>query len=162
MTSEPPVVSKKSPSKLEQLMAGDDFRLAWNNSVRFQLARQLLHLRRFRKWSQARLAKEMKTSQSAVARIEGAEENFSADTVERAVTALHGCFAVSIHPAEMYFPTMPAWWELAADGIASTSTIPLKGIHHNDEDGTLKVVAGWIGDRKSLPVETTPVALLGK
>src|SRR5262249_41166339 len=59
---------------------------------------------------------KMKTSQSAIARIETGRENVTADTLERLIGALHGRFYVSIHPQECHVPTMMPWWEwLAAD-----------------------------------------------
>ncbi len=105
IAGEPPVLSDASLSKLDYVVASDEFRLARENSVRMLLALHLLYLRRFRKWSQVKLARKMHTSQSAVARMEGGEENFSADTVERAITALDGRFSVSISPKEMHFPS---------------------------------------------------------
>jgi transcriptional regulator with XRE-family HTH domain len=90
------------------------FRDEWDNAVRFHVARNLLHLRRYRRLSQQKLAAAIGTSQSAVARIESAQENITLDTVERFVHGLDGRFFVSIQPAEhVQIQTLP-WWELPA------------------------------------------------
>jgi transcriptional regulator with XRE-family HTH domain len=161
MTSEPPVVSKKSPSKLDQLMASDASALARGNSVRFQVALHLMYLRRFREWSQARLAGEMKTSQSAVARIEGGEENVSADTVERAINALNGRLTLSISPSEMHFPRLRPWWEMAEGGVISTTPFVDKGmVSRRDSDDSHRVLNAWISGENTL-TNTAINALLG-
>jgi transcriptional regulator with XRE-family HTH domain len=151
MTSEPRVVSDGSPSQLEKLYETDEFRLAWENSVKFQLSRQLLYLRRFRDWSQARVAREMGSSQSAVARIESGEENVTADTLERHIKALKGRFSVSIAPQEMPLPRWKPWWEVAAESGTSSSTTDWRVLFLAwRSDGATERVAAVLG-RSTLP-----------
>jgi len=61
--------------------------------------------------SQTKLAREVGTSQSAVARIESGQENITLDTLERFLTSLRGRFEGSIYPIE-YAPTRARkWWD---------------------------------------------------
>jgi hypothetical protein len=105
------VASSSSGSPLETLYETDEFRLQRDNNVRFQIAEQLLWLRRTREMSQEAVGKAMGTSQSAIARIEGAEENVTVDTIERLVKALKGRFQVSIQPEELPRQLIRRWWE---------------------------------------------------
>ncbi|MBK5295325.1 MAG: helix-turn-helix transcriptional regulator [Acidobacteriia bacterium] len=68
--------------------------------------------------SQIAAAKAVGTSQSAVARIESAQENITMDTLRRFVVALKGRFHVSIPPQECVTGSMRSWWEM---GEPSTS-----------------------------------------
>lgn len=88
-----------------------EFRLSWDNKVGFHVSRHLMQLRRYRKMSQAKLALEIGTSQPAIARIEGGDENPTLDTVERMVVALNGRFQVAIPPAELSTSRKSVWWE---------------------------------------------------
>lgn len=105
------VLPRRSYSPLAEVYETRAFRDEWDNDVRFHVARNLLHLRRFRGVSRKQLAAAVGTSQSAVARIESAQENITLDTVERFVHGLDGRFFVSIQPAE--HATLPArtWWD---------------------------------------------------
>jgi hypothetical protein len=54
----------------------------------------------------------MGTSQSAIARIEGAEENITIGTLQRLLGALKGRLQVSIAPEEMHIARPRPWWEM--------------------------------------------------
>ena len=110
------VVLRSSSSPLAKVYETDEFKTEWDNSVNFHVARNLLHLRRFRKMSQSAVGKIMGTSQSAVARIESAQENITLATLERHIAALKGKFHVSIEPEEhkTHFPDL--WWEVTQSG----------------------------------------------
>jgi hypothetical protein len=60
----------------------------------------------------------MGTSQPHVARIEAGEDNLTADTVERYITALNGRLYISIAPAEMDLPRLAPWWENAVSTVS--------------------------------------------
>ncbi len=109
----PEVLSPSSPSPLAKIYSTEGFKNAWANDIRFHVARNILFIRRFRGWSQSKLADASGTSQSAIARIESARENITLDTLERIITPLHGRFYVSIPPREYeYAPSlMSPWWE---------------------------------------------------
>ena len=84
--------------------------LHWDNDVKFQIARNILHLRRARGWSQGRVAQAMGTSQPALARIERADENITVNTLQRLITALKGRLRLAIYPAELHVPEVPQFW----------------------------------------------------
>jgi transcriptional regulator with XRE-family HTH domain len=105
------VLTRSSSSPLADLYKTEEFRNEWANDVRFHVARNLLHLRRYRHMSQDKVAGEMGSSQSAIARIESAQENITLDTLGRMVAALKGRFYVSIQPQECAMMPMHPWWE---------------------------------------------------
>lgn len=106
------VLSRPSSSRLADLYRTDDFITEASNDVRFHVARNLLHLRRYRHLSQAAVAKAVGTSQSAIARIESAQENITLDTLQRIVTALRGRFSITVPPEECAAKPIAAWWEV--------------------------------------------------
>lgn len=116
MTHEPAVVSDGSRSQLDDAVTDPASRLAWENDVRFQVSRHIVHLRRYRKMSQEELAKASGTSQSAIARIEGGDENFTQTTAERLIRTLHGRLFVSVQPEEFPPINIAPWWEKAKGG----------------------------------------------
>jgi transcriptional regulator with XRE-family HTH domain len=63
--------------------------------------------------SQAKVGAAMGTSQSAIARIESAQENITLDTLQRLIVALDGRFYVSIVPQEYPARLEVPWWESA-------------------------------------------------
>jgi transcriptional regulator with XRE-family HTH domain len=87
-----------------------EVRLALDNDALFQVAENLIYLRRHRKLTQANLAKKMGTSQAKVARIEGGRENVTLRTLQKAVVALEGRLSLSVSPAELEWPKAPSWW----------------------------------------------------
>ena len=125
-SAEPEVVSIGSLSPLEALYATTEFRLSWDNDIRFHIAENLIRLRKLRGLSQAELGAAMGTSQSAVARIEGEEENITLNTLSRMVEALEGRFSISISPAEVDLKLMNWWesieWELRGVAYRKTET----------------------------------------
>jgi transcriptional regulator with XRE-family HTH domain len=111
------VVSRPSNSRLTELYKTEAFQGEWANDVKFHIAQNLLHLRRYRQMSQSELGGKVGTSQSAVARIESGQENITLDTLQRLVMGLDGRFYVSIHPPECSpLQTVP-WWETVTSSI---------------------------------------------
>ncbi len=106
------VLSRPSSSQLADAYETDEFLNEWANDVQFHLARNLLHLRRYRRMSQNSVARAMGTSQSAIARIESGQENITLDTLRRLVVALRGRFYVSIPPQESAPRQIRPWWEV--------------------------------------------------
>lgn len=93
--------------------------------------------------SQATVGGLMGTSQSAVARIESAQENITLGTLRRLITALRGRFQVSITPEEVQLPQWPVWWEMMDAGLSATTPYVLKGVALQDDGHTRRVGAGW-------------------
>jgi DNA-binding Xre family transcriptional regulator len=116
MTASAPaeVVSRSSSSPLAEIYKSEKFQKEWANDVRFHVAQNLVHLRRYRGISQSELADAIGTSQSAIARIESGQENITADTLERLAMGLDGRFYVSIHPPECAPLQGRPWWETIA------------------------------------------------
>lgn len=110
------VVSNSSSSPLAELYASPEFRDEWDNNVMFHVSQNLLFLRRYRRWSQARVAKQADTSQPAIARIESAQENITLATLEKIINGLKGRLRISIAPQEVRQPEWPVWWEALATG----------------------------------------------
>jgi hypothetical protein len=59
------VVLRHSHSPLSNLYKTEEFQAAWENDIRFHVARNLVYLRRFRELSQKAVGKAVGTSQSA-------------------------------------------------------------------------------------------------
>jgi DNA-binding XRE family transcriptional regulator len=114
------VLSRTSNSPLADVYKTTEFKNEWANDVRFHVARNLLHLRRHREWSQDAVAKATKTSQSAIARIESGQENMTLDTLQRLVVALNGRFQISIQPQEYFCCLQRPWWEIGDSGSGWT------------------------------------------
>jgi len=112
-TAYAPVVMQLDPSAslADDPYESPEFQLAWDNQVKFHVSRNLLHLRRFRRESQAQVAKAVGSSQSAIARIESGDENVTLETVERITRHLNGRFRVSIAPAEFSTTARRLWWD---------------------------------------------------
>lgn len=110
-SSEAEVLLRSSSSPLAEVYKTEEFKNEWANDIRFHVARNLLHLRRCRNMSQTAVGKAMGTSQSAVARIESAQENITLDTLQRLTIALKGRFQVSISPQEYQIQERRPWWE---------------------------------------------------
>ncbi len=105
------VLSRPSNTRLDEVYARPEVRLDWENQVPLHVAKQVVRLRRFRRMSQAKVAAAMGTSQSAIARIESAQENITLDTLERLIRALKGRFYVSIAPEELPARRPADWWD---------------------------------------------------
>jgi len=108
------VASENSLSPLEQVYKTDTFLLLRDNNVTFHIAENLVHLRRFRGKSQADVARDIGTSQSAIARLESGQGNITLNTLERVIIALRGRFQISIQPEELLRRPVLAWWNLPA------------------------------------------------
>lgn len=105
---------------LSDLARQTELRLGLDNDVFLRVAENLIYLRRYRGLTQHDVARRMETSQAAVARIEGARENITLRTFEKALAALRGRLQLSIAPAEVHLPVLPDWWELMVYNIEST------------------------------------------
>lgn len=115
-------------------------RLALDNDIKHQIARNVFHLRRARRMSQGVLAEAMGTSQSAVARIEAAEDNLTVGTLQRLIVALHGRLLISIQPAEMPSQRPPPWWKTADTQAATAWTVRFVAL--NTSGDTERAVIG--------------------
>lgn len=130
------------------------FRAESDNDVRFHVARNILHLRRYRELSQKALAELMGTSQSAVARIEGGSENITLDTLQRLIDALRGRFHVVIQPAENSVSwSRRGWWE------ADVLNWQLIGFMTNEGTEDVQLLAAFRGQRGATTDRLTPAAI---
>ncbi len=115
-------------SQLTQLYAKPEFVRGWNNDVSFHIAQNVYHLRKYRELTQKQLADLMATSQSAIARIEGGDENITLSTLKRLITELRGRLHISFAPEESdHLPLVLSWWKHVAP---TTSTWSLSWIGH--------------------------------
>jgi transcriptional regulator with XRE-family HTH domain len=110
-TFTPEVLPRNSSSSLSSLYSSPEFNLSWDNDVKHHISQYLLHLRQYRRESQADVAKKIGTSQSAIAQVETGESNFTANTIERMLGALRGRFLVCILPEEFPYSRPTPWWE---------------------------------------------------
>jgi hypothetical protein len=118
------------------------FQLAWDNNAAHHLAENVLHLRRYRDWTQAKVAGLMKTSQGKIARIEGGDENVTLSTVTRIADALEGRLRFWIEPAECKFLSLPNWWDCLNNGWPNLAPDLQFHVVVTDDTGT-KVGAVW-------------------
>jgi transcriptional regulator with XRE-family HTH domain len=105
--------------------------------------------------SQAEVSKAMGTSQSAVARIESAQENITVDTLQRLIVALNGRFHVSIQPQE--YPEQPQkrpWWEVARRVESGWTVVRIEGLRNSQTD---QFIVGL--ERPHGLYTTSPIAL---
>ncbi len=107
----PEVLPRSSSSSLTPLYNNPEFSLGWDNDIKQHIASNLLHLRRYRGYSQVEVAEAIGTSQPALAKIEAGEANVTANTVERIVGFLRGRFFVRIQPEEFGFQPRTPWWQ---------------------------------------------------
>ena len=105
-----------------------------------RVAESVAAIRKHRGLTQDALAEVMKTSQAAIARIEGAQENITLRTLEKAVKALDGCLHLSIAPLELNLPVMPDWWEISAFAALEPYSCRLMAIQKGDP---IRVAIGW-------------------
>ena len=106
------MLSRPSSSRLADAYKTEEFLNEWANDVQSHVARNLLHLRKYRRISQASVARAIGTSQPAIARIESGQENITMDTLRRLIVALKGRFYVSMPPQECAPHQVPPWWEM--------------------------------------------------
>jgi transcriptional regulator with XRE-family HTH domain len=133
--------SNRSISPLTKRLESEAFRLAWENDIGLQVAKNLLMLRKYRECSQALVASGAATSQGKIARIEAGQENITLQTLRKLIAALNGRLQISISPAELSFPRMMPWWECVHHGAASKHSFQMRRFHIED-NGELCGVAG--------------------
>ena len=106
------MLSRPSNSRLAETYKTEEFLDEWCNDVQAHVARNLLYLRRYRRMSQASVAKAIGTSQPAIARIESGQENITLDTLRRLIVAMKGRFFISTPPRECAPHQANTWWEV--------------------------------------------------
>lgn len=120
-------------SSLDELYGRAEFRRGWDNDVSFQVAQNAYHLRQHRGMKQGDVAAAMGTSQSAIARIEGGDENITLSTLKRLITALRGRLHLSFPPEEDDLTLPYVWWR-PRESDSSTSTWTLRWIGQKQDD----------------------------
>ena len=69
---------------LAQRMKNEEFRKAFEEEgQRLEIAYKILQLRKQQKLSQKQLARKLNTTQSAIARMEAGQQNFTTDTLQK-------------------------------------------------------------------------------
>src|SRR6266851_8925936 len=132
-----------SNSRIGTTLYNSEFRLSWDNDISFHVAQNAIRLRKFRRQSQASVARAMGTSQSAVARIEGEDENITLRTLKRLVEALSGRIRFAIEPAEANLPRWPDWWHMVAAGISASQPYVFRGAAEKIDVSGHHIAAGW-------------------
>jgi transcriptional regulator with XRE-family HTH domain len=124
--------SVDGPSPLAELYERPEFVRGWHNDASFHVAENVLHLRRYRGLKQAEVATAMTTSQSAIARIEGGDDNITLRTLKRLVIALKGRLLISIPPEELAPANLiRRWWLAPAQSSTSTTEwLPVFVLQH--------------------------------
>ena len=75
---------------LQEELKNKEFRQAYEEEyAKLAFAYQIMQLRKKHKMSQTELAKRLKTTQSAIARMEAGEQNFTLDTLQKIADAFH-------------------------------------------------------------------------
>jgi len=150
-----PAVRARAQS-ISEIARDPQIELQLANDARLSVAESLVHLRRHRNLTQAKLARRMKTSQAAIGRIERASENITLKTLEKAVKALKGRLALSISPVEIYTPQLPPWWELTQPFHSAQPFSLVKACGTSDGQ---RVAAGWVTVTTGENVAAETVAL---
>lgn len=98
---------------LARRFASKSFLLNWFRRPSFEVAEAIIRLRQYRGWSQAELARRMKTRQPAIARLESGTANFQSETLVAAAKALRATIRVDIEPEELLGveAMRPRWWD---------------------------------------------------
>jgi hypothetical protein len=142
------VVSRRSNSRLTELYRAASFRRAWDRDIWRIVATNAIHLRNYRQVSQLGVAKAMKTSQSAVARIEGGDENVTLGTVRRLAEALKGRIRFAIEPEELSFPGWPGnWWDFVGSSLTTSGVWSFDGAESRLVGTKQHVAAKWTTGR---------------
>ena len=149
------VVSRSLSSPLTEIYKRKEFQTAWDNSAAFHVARNIIHLRRRRKMSQAELAAAIQTSQPAIARIECGEGNVTLGTLERIANALSGRIQISIAPQELKSIRSRPWWEVDTPSL-STFSEPLEGQTKNFWSESVDLLPWGLSDPK-ITVSRMPI-----
>ncbi|TDY38986.1 helix-turn-helix protein [Alicyclobacillus sacchari] len=85
---------------LAKQMEDPEFREAWAESqLEYEVARQLIQLRKSRGMTQKQLAARLRTKQSEIARIENGNQNISLGKLRKIAEAMGGHVVVKIEPA---------------------------------------------------------------
>lgn len=107
-------LSRVSTSQIARRLAGSrTFWATWLRRPALDVAESVLRLRRLRGMSQAQLARRLKTSQPAVARIESGRANVRLSTLRDLGKALDATVAIHLVPVELHHTRAPRWWDWA-------------------------------------------------
>lgn len=166
-STESPLVivgSSSSSSPLSERYRSSEFRLASDNALAYRVAANVVRLRRYRRLSQAYLAKEMGTSQPKIARIEGGDENITLKTLVKLVKALKGRIQLSISPQEKQLPRLPDWWTDDADDFSSETPWAVWGVCAAEDAKERRLGVAWVSTNAKTAALTgvpEPVLLTG-
>lgn len=82
---------------LEEQFQDPEFRQAWEETkVEYEVARQLILLRKQKGLTQSQLAERLNTKQSVISRIENGDQNITLENLMNIVKALGGHLHISI------------------------------------------------------------------
>ena len=132
---------------MSELYSAPEFIRGWRNDASFHVAENAIQLRKFRHLTQTEVAALMGSSQSAVARIEGGDENITLSTLKRLVIALKGRLFLSFPPEELATDSQRRWWETPQVSALTSTTTGWKHVFTLINDTEDAALAGW----KKLP-----------
>jgi transcriptional regulator with XRE-family HTH domain len=139
--------AKRGSTSIAEIARRSDVQLALDNDVLVRVAENCIALRKHRRLTQNALAKLMGTSQAALARIEGAQENITLRTLGKAIEALRGRLTFYITPAELNLPVMPPWYNLVPFHAAEPYECKFLG---GREGAPVRVGIGWVSPGHSV------------
>lgn len=116
--------SHSTSPTLADRISSEEFRRAYENLPEYDVAENVVRLRRLRGLTQKELARGMQTWQPVVARIEAAGANVRLSTLKTLGEALNARVRIWLEPAEYRFPHCPPWWECLAVGMAASAEQP--------------------------------------
>lgn len=120
-----PAPPSASTSVLAKRLASSEVRREYESLVEYDIAENVVRLRRHRGLTQASLAHLLQTKQPAVARIEAGAANPRLETLKSLARALGARLRIRIEPEEFTFPEYPSWWDCLDIGFA----MPADSVH---------------------------------
>jgi transcriptional regulator with XRE-family HTH domain len=137
---------------LIEIYQAEEFKRAWANDVPYQVAMNILQLRRHREMTQKQVADEAQTSQSAIARIESDGGNIKLATLQRIIESLKGRLHLSITPEEFAIPPVRPWWESMAQTSETSLPTLAVAVRKAMASKTLSATeAGWVDAANTSP-----------
>jgi ribosome-binding protein aMBF1 (putative translation factor) len=98
---EVPASMKKFNDFLEEQLKDPEFRQIWEETkVEYEVARQLILLRKQKGLTQSQLAERLNTKQSVISRIETGDQNITLENLMNIVKALGGQLQITISGLE--------------------------------------------------------------
>lgn len=117
-TSPAPAAPSNSSFKLAERLGSQQFLREYEELVEYDIAENVVRLRRHRGLTQRALAERLGTRQPAIARIEAAAANPRLGTLRELAHALGARLRILFEPQEIAFPEYLPWWDCLDAGLA--------------------------------------------